>query len=135
MVIKAWQGCEGVFEDLTGLLTRCGEFLERLSSYVQTGMDSRLTRVACQHLGLFVEICDRALVLRKKHSLVKIFLKQLFLKDEYIKEVLDKMESVNDKELMLVTTQTWMSSNETAANSKETNMKLDSLVGDKNQQK
>lgn len=142
MVIEAWQGCEGVFEDLALLLTQCGEFLERLSYYIKTEMDAKLTRVACQHLSFFVEICDRALVLRKKHSRIKIIMKQLFLKDSDIQNALVKMANLYSKELGLVTAQTFRLTHETVTNSKDNlnltqkaNIKLDSLVDDRNQQK
>ena len=142
MVIEAWQGCEGVFEDLASLLSRCTEFLRRLSYYIKTRMDANLRKVACQHLSFFVEICDRVLALRRKHNRLKMVLGQLFLKDDSVKGALARMEGLYKEELGLVVAQTFRISNETAANSKDNlhltenaNTKLDSLLNDKNQQK
>ncbi len=142
MVIDAWQGCEGVFEDLALLLTQCTESLERLSYYIQTEMDAKLTRVACQQLSFFVEICDRILALRRRYSKIKVVMKQLFLKDHDIQDALGRMGNLYRKELGLVAAQTFRLGHETAAISKDNlhqtqnaNTKLDSLVDDKNQQK
>ena len=141
MVIEAWQGCEGVFEDLASLLERCTEFLTRLSHYTKTKMDASLRKVACQHLSFFVEICDRILELRKKHK-IKIFMRQLFLKDDSIKDALNRMENLYKEEVGLVAAQTFRISSETAADTKDNlhltenaNTKLDTLLNDKNKQK
>ncbi|CAJ2505515.1 Uu.00g129090.m01.CDS01 [Anthostomella pinea] len=105
-VIQAWQGYEGIFENLAELLEKCVEFLERLESY-KDRMDARLSRVACQNLRLFVQICDRTIKLRKKHSRFLAFTKQLFLSDDGIQDLLGMMEKLNAKESLLVNAQTY----------------------------
>ncbi|KAL7622040.1 hypothetical protein AAE478_007541 [Parahypoxylon ruwenzoriense] len=105
-VIQAWQGYEGIFESLAELLEKCVEFLERLESY-RGRMDLRLTRVACQNLRLFVEICDRTIKLRKKHTRFIAFTKQLFLNDNGIQDLLNMMDRLNTKESLLVNAQTY----------------------------
>ncbi|KAI1387286.1 uncharacterized protein F4822DRAFT_406000 [Hypoxylon trugodes] len=105
-VIQAWQGYEGIFENLAELLEKCTEFLERLESY-EGRMDARLTRVAVQNLRLFVEICDRTIKLRKKHTKFIAFTKQLFLNDNGIKDLLGMMDRLNAKESLLVNAQTY----------------------------
>ncbi|OTA62308.1 hypothetical protein K449DRAFT_395053 [Hypoxylon sp. EC38] len=105
-VIQAWQGYEGIFENLAELLEKCTEFLERLESY-EGRMDSRLRRVAVQNLRLFVEICDRTIRLRKKHSKFLAFTKQLFLNDNGINDLLSMMDRLNAKESLLVNAQTY----------------------------
>ncbi|KAI5861453.1 hypothetical protein GGS23DRAFT_598606 [Durotheca rogersii] len=105
-VIQAWQGYEGIFENLAELLEKCVEFLERLESY-QGRMDFRLTRVACQNLRLFVEICDRTIKLRRKHKRFLAFTKQLFLNDNGIQDLLSMMDRLNAKESLLVNAQTY----------------------------
>ncbi|KAI5918724.1 hypothetical protein F4810DRAFT_690771 [Camillea tinctor] len=105
-VIQAWQGYEGIFENLGELLEKCGEFLERLESY-QGRMDTRLCRLACQNLRLFVEICDRTIKLRKKHHRFLAFTKQLFLNDNGIQDLLGMMDRLNAKEALLVNAQTY----------------------------
>ncbi|KAI1078789.1 hypothetical protein F5B20DRAFT_591105 [Whalleya microplaca] len=105
-VIQAWRGYEGIFENLAELLEKCVEFLERLESY-QGRMDSKLSRLACQNLRLFVEICDRAIKLRRKHSRLFAFTKQLFLNDNGIQDLLSMMERLNAKESLLVNAQTY----------------------------
>lgn len=105
-VIQAWQGYEGMFENLAELLEKCTEFLERLESY-EGRMDARLTRVAVQNLRLFVEICDRTIKLRKKHTRFISFTKQLFLNDNGVQDLLSMMERLNSKESLLVSAQTY----------------------------
>ncbi|KAI1141311.1 hypothetical protein F5Y05DRAFT_256922 [Hypoxylon sp. FL0543] len=105
-VIQAWQGYEGIFENLAELLEKCTEFLERLESY-EGRMDARLRRVAVQNLRLFVEICDRTIKLRKKHSKFLAFTKQLFLNDNGINDLLGMMDRLNAKESLLVNAQTY----------------------------
>ncbi|KAJ8126198.1 hypothetical protein O1611_g7440 [Lasiodiplodia mahajangana] len=105
-VIQAWQGYEGTFENLAELLGKCVEFFERLQSY-QGRMDARLTRLASQNLRLFVEICDRTIKLRKKHTRFLRFTKQLFLCDDGVQDLLSMMEKLNSKEALLVGAQTY----------------------------
>ncbi|KAF5005699.1 hypothetical protein FDECE_7860 [Fusarium decemcellulare] len=136
-VIQAWQGYEGIFESLAGLLEKCIEFLDRLSYYAEPGMDSKLTKVACQHLQIFVEICDRTLKLRSKRSKFAAFMKQMFLNDDGVQDLLGAMQNLIDKERGLVSAQTWKSSNEAATNSRDgltlTRKMHTSLVDDRNQ--
>ncbi|KAK8006923.1 hypothetical protein PG989_000913 [Apiospora arundinis] len=105
-VIAAWQGYEGMFENLAELLERCSNFLERLD-YYNNKMDVRLTRVACQNLQLFVEICDHSIRLRKKHVKAFAFMKRLFLNDDNISGLLGMMDKLNNKENLLVNAQTY----------------------------
>ncbi|KAI2626925.1 hypothetical protein GGS26DRAFT_144955 [Hypomontagnella submonticulosa] len=105
-VIQAWQGYEGIFDNLAELLEKCTEFLERLESY-QGRMDARLTRVAVQNLRLFVEICDRTIKMRRKHNKFLAFTKQLFLNDSGIQDLLGMMDRLNAKESLLVNAQTY----------------------------
>ncbi|KAI2472939.1 hypothetical protein F4781DRAFT_294558 [Annulohypoxylon bovei var. microspora] len=105
-VIQAWQGYEGIFENLAELLEKCTEFLERLESY-EGRMDVRLKRVAVQNLRLFVEICDRTIKLRRKHNKFLAFTKQLFLNDNGINDLLGMMDRLNAKESLLVNAQTY----------------------------
>ncbi|KAI5455838.1 hypothetical protein BGZ63DRAFT_397450 [Mariannaea sp. PMI_226] len=105
-VIQAWRGYEGMFENLSELLEKCVEFLERLESY-RAKMDARLSRLACQNLQLFVEICDRMIKLRKKHNRFLAFTKNLFLNDDGVRELLGMMDRLNSKESLLVNAQTY----------------------------
>ncbi|KAF9773209.1 hypothetical protein IL306_009020 [Fusarium sp. DS 682] len=136
-VIQAWQGYEGIFESLAGLLEKCIEFLDRLTYYADFGMDSKLTKVACQHLQVFVDICDRTLRLRSKRNKFAAFMKQMFLNDDGVQDLLVAMKNLIDKEHGLVSAQTWKSSNEAAANSRDglslTRNVHASLVDDRNQ--
>ncbi|KAK7216486.1 hypothetical protein V2G26_004489 [Clonostachys chloroleuca] len=118
-VIQAWQGYEGIFDSLTSLLEKCVEFMDRLSIYTQGGMDSKLTMVACLHLQIFVEICDRCLKLRRKRQKLAAFMKQLFLNDDGVQGLLASMSGLIDKERGLVAAQTWKSSIEAAENSRD----------------
>ncbi|KAF7559874.1 hypothetical protein G7046_g4295 [Stylonectria norvegica] len=118
-VIQAWQGYEGIFESLASLLEKCSEFLDRLTYYAAAGMDAKLTKVACQHLQFFVEICDRSIKMRLKRHKFAAFMKQLFLNDDGVQDLLAGMKNLVDKERGLVDAQTWKSSNEAASNSRD----------------
>ncbi|KAI1178306.1 hypothetical protein F4777DRAFT_538203 [Nemania sp. FL0916] len=104
--IQAWQGYEGTFENLGELLERCMDFFERLQSY-QGRMDAKLMRLASQNLRLFVEICDRIIKLRKKHTRLVRFMQQLFLNDDGVQDLLGMMTKLNSKEALLVSAQTY----------------------------
>ncbi|KAK2127733.1 hypothetical protein NOF04DRAFT_1345276 [Fusarium oxysporum II5] len=130
-------GYEGIFESLASLLEKCIEFLERLTYYTDYGMDSKLTKIACQHLQIFVDICDHTLKLRSKWSKFAASMKQMFLNDDGVQELLGAMKNLVEKEHGLVSAQTWKSSNEAAANSKDglnlTRNMHTSLVDDRKQ--
>ncbi|KAL5343425.1 hypothetical protein BJX70DRAFT_169222 [Aspergillus crustosus] len=120
MVIQAWQGYQGVFESLATLLERCGQYMSRLEYYIRGGLDAKLAKVACQHLQLFVEICDRAIKLRRsKRRKLIVFTKLLFLNDNDIEDLLHKMNSLVDEEGRLVTAQTFSFAAETAVSTRE----------------
>ncbi|KAF7550248.1 hypothetical protein G7Z17_g5864 [Cylindrodendrum hubeiense] len=116
-VIQAWQGYEGMLDNLAELLEKCMEFLDRLEYYNEK-MDARLTRVACQNLQLFVEICDRTIKLRKKHTRFLAFTKMLFLNDDGIQDLLGMMDRLNSKESLLVAAQTFEIVSDSADNIK-----------------
>ncbi|GAP82873.1 putative neutral amino acid permease protein [Rosellinia necatrix] len=137
-VIQAWRGYEGMFESLGGLLEQCGEFLDRLTYYTASRMDATMTKVACRHLHLFVEICDRILKLNRTRSKIKAFTKQLFLGDDGVQDLLGRMNNLVNQEHRLASAQTFKFSNEAAENSrdnlvltKRTDTKLDILMKDK----
>ncbi|KAF4338040.1 neutral amino acid permease [Fusarium beomiforme] len=136
-VIQAWQGYEGIFESLASLLEECIEFLERLTYYVDSGMDSKLTKLACQHLQIFVDICDHTLRLRSKRSKFTAFMRQMFLNDDGVQDLLGAMKNLIEKEHGLLSAQTWKSSNEAAVNLRDglslTRNMHASLVDDRNQ--
>lgn len=109
-VIQAWQGYEGIFENLAELLDRCVSFLERLI-YYDGRMDVRLAHIACQNLHLFVMICDHTIHLRKKRFKALAFVKQFFLNDNDIQGLLGEMDKLNAKENLLVSAQTLQNTN------------------------
>ncbi|OJJ36091.1 hypothetical protein ASPWEDRAFT_156490 [Aspergillus wentii DTO 134E9] len=135
-VINAFENCESVFEDLAQLLDKCADHLDRLGHYMKGGMDTKLTKVAYQHLQLFVAICERTLKLRdSRWATFKTFMKISFLAENDIQDLLGKMESLVDKEGRLVAAQTFNFASEAAANSKanltishQMHSKLDTLI-------
>ncbi|KAE8163699.1 hypothetical protein BDV40DRAFT_299237 [Aspergillus tamarii] len=138
-VIQAWQGYQGIFEELAGLLEKCTEYLGRLEYHVHGGMDAKLSKVACQHLLLFVEICDRTVKLRSKRRKLLAGAKILFLQDNGVNDLLTRMESLVDKENRLVVAQTFALASDAATNSKA-NLSLmqglvDSFAEDRAEQK
>ncbi|KAL2809195.1 hypothetical protein BJX63DRAFT_370382 [Aspergillus granulosus] len=139
MVIQAWQGYQGVFESLATLLEKCGQYMSRLQYYIEGGMDAKLAKVACQHLQLFVEICDRAIKLRRsKRRKLIVFTKLLFLNDNDIEDLLTKMDGLVDEEGRLVAAQTFSFASETVVSTRENlaisravNSKLDMLIANR----
>ncbi|KAK1147409.1 hypothetical protein N8T08_001491 [Aspergillus melleus] len=142
LVIHAWQGYRDVFESLAGLLDKCSQYLSRLEYYIRGGMDARLAKVACQHLQLFVEICDRTIKLRhSKRRKLMVFSKFFFLNDNDIQDLLDKMDSLIDREGRLVTAQTFSFASQAAVGTKENlviskavNSKIDMLIANRSDQ-
>ena len=66
-------------------------------------MDSKLTKVACQHLQIFIAICDRTVALREsKLAKLKMFTSNFFLGDKTVSPLLDDMRSLVDRERGLV---------------------------------
>ncbi|RYP75899.1 hypothetical protein DL771_002163 [Monosporascus sp. 5C6A] len=126
-VIQAWQNYEGMFENLAELLEKCADFLTRLR-YYEDNMDANLSRLACQNLRIFVEICDRAIRLRKKHTRLIRFTKLLFLNDDGIQDLLGMMEKLNKKEMPLVNAQIFKTVMENAG-------KLDLALEEQRQQR
>ncbi|OGM48435.1 hypothetical protein ABOM_003378 [Aspergillus bombycis] len=127
-VIQAWQGYQGIFEELAGLLEKCTEYLGRLEYHVHGGMDAKLSKVACQHLLLFVEICDRTVKLRSRRRKLLAGVKILFLQDNGVTDLLARMESLVDKENRLVVAQTFALASDAAANSKANLTLMQGLV-------
>ncbi|KAB8271474.1 hypothetical protein BDV30DRAFT_146199 [Aspergillus minisclerotigenes] len=127
-VIQAWQGYQGIFEELAGLLEKCTEYLGRLEYHVHGGMDMKLSKVACQHLLLFVEICDRTVKLRSKRRKLLAGAKILFLQDNGVTDLLARMESLVDKENRLVVAQTFALASDAATNSKANLALMQGLV-------
>ena len=83
-------------------------------------MDAKLTKVACQHLQLFVEICDRTIELRhSKRKKLRVFSKLLFLDENGIDDLLQKMASLVDQEGRLVTAQMFNFVSEAVTNTQQ----------------
>ncbi|KAI0477811.1 hypothetical protein GGR56DRAFT_665620 [Xylariaceae sp. FL0804] len=120
-VIKAWQGYEGIFANLSELLEKCVEFLDRFGLYAGH-MDAKLAHLACQNLQLFVDVCEHCIKLRQKHNKLFAFAKQLFLNDDGIQDILGTMDRLNSKESLLVNAQTYKIVSESAEDIK--------LIGD-----
>ena len=107
IVIEAWQSYSGMLESLADVLERCTNFLDRFSNYTKMHMDIKLRRVASQQLELFIEICEYMMQLKKsKRSRLAAMAKTVFLNEDGVQELLDKMQNLNDKELGLVASQT-----------------------------
>ncbi|KAL4906693.1 hypothetical protein BDW74DRAFT_136595 [Aspergillus multicolor] len=136
MVIHTWQDYQGVFESLATLLEKCSQYFSRLEYHIQGRMDAKLAKVAVQHLQLFVEICDRTIKLRRsKRRKLSVFTKLLFLNDNDIADLLEKMKSLVDEEGRLVAAQTFsfaaqavVSTRENLAISRAVNSKIDMLI-------
>lgn len=106
-VIKAYKTYNGILESLTDLLGRCLDFFDRFINYTKTAMSTNLKHIACEQLKLFIEVCDHTLKLRH-NKISRIFetAKIVFLSDDGVKELLEKMKILNEKEFGLVISQT-----------------------------
>ncbi|KXH53345.1 hypothetical protein CSAL01_01283 [Colletotrichum salicis] len=125
-VIGAWQSYSAVFESLAELLEKCAQFLERLPYYDR--MDASLRKVACCQLKLFIDVCDRTLQLKPKRRKIEMFFCQLFLDDDFIKDLLGQMENLTAREHRLVSAQSLKAGQDAAKASKESVTKLDTLI-------
>ncbi|KAK7441300.1 hypothetical protein Landi51_10221 [Colletotrichum acutatum] len=125
-VIGAWQSYSAVFESLAELLEKCAQFLERLPYY--DGMDASLRKVACCQLKLFIDVCDRTLQLKPKRRKIEMFFRQLFLDDDFMKDLLVQMENLTAREHRLVSAQSLKAGQDAAKASKESVVKLDTLI-------
>ncbi|KAK3990471.1 hypothetical protein QBC44DRAFT_64182 [Cladorrhinum sp. PSN332] len=105
-VIQAYQGYQGIFQSLEGLLEKCFQFLQRLS-YYKSKMDTTLRKVICEHLALFVEICEYIISLRGKRTRFKAFMKTTFLGDSHVQALLENMENLKGHEFGLLHAQTF----------------------------
>ncbi|KAL4882640.1 hypothetical protein BJY04DRAFT_217136 [Aspergillus karnatakaensis] len=134
-VIQAWKGYQAIFEELATLLSKCAEFLERLEYHIKAKMDKNLSRVAAQHLLLFVEICSRTVRLRSKKSRLKAFSKIFFMQEDSVADLLEQMQRLVDKENRLVGAQTLALAAEAAEASQATlavtQGLVDTLAGEK----
>lgn len=91
-------------------------------------MDTKLSKVACQHLLLFVEICDRTVKLRSKRRKLLAGARILFLQDNGVTDLLARMESLVDEENRLVVAQTSVLASDAATNSKANLALMQGLV-------
>ncbi|KAJ6098213.1 hypothetical protein N7499_002587 [Penicillium canescens] len=100
-VISAWKGYIEAFEVLNGLLEDCAEFLNRLPSYSQGGMDANLCRVTSKTLGIFVDICGRALKLKtSRSSKIVMFAKIAFLDKGDFSDLRADMDKNTQREML-----------------------------------
>ncbi|KAK4163771.1 hypothetical protein QBC43DRAFT_300981 [Cladorrhinum sp. PSN259] len=120
-VIQAYQGYQGMFKSLEGLLDECFQFLERLTFY--KSMDAFLRKVICRHLSLFVEICEYTISLRRKRNQFKAFMSNTFTGDTHVKDLLERMENLKGREFGLVHAQT-------LSTAKTVEVKVDSMGED-----
>ncbi len=74
------------------------------SRRVQEGAhEPKLTKVACQHLQIFIAVCSRTVQLREsKLAKVKMFVSVFFSEDKIISGLLQQMKVLADKERGLV---------------------------------
>jgi hypothetical protein len=102
-------------------------------------MDAKLSKVACQHLLLFVEICDRTVKLRSKRRKLLAGVKILFLQNNGAADLLAGMESLVGKENRLLVAQAFALASDAATSSKAnlalTQGLVDSLAEDRAEQK
>lgn len=84
-------------------------------------MNAKLTDVACQVLQLFVSVCDHAMKIRHSGRFkFKTFMKIAFFNQDDFKGLIGEMDSLTDKEQLLVLAQTYEKASKAAEYSKNT---------------
>ncbi len=83
-------------------------------------MGPKLTKVACQHLQIFVAVCERTVKLRNsRFDRLKLFTATFFLGDKTVGPLMDKMRALIDRERGLVASLTFRFAAEAVQHSRE----------------
>jgi hypothetical protein len=98
-------------------------------------MDATLKTIACQQLSLFVEVCDHTLGLRRKRDRFKALAKKLFLSDDGVQALLERMKRMIENERGVVAAQTFLGVNRMERDMGEVRNVLDLQMEDRAEQK
>lgn len=103
-IINAYKSYQNVFESLNAVFSRCLEYLDRLSRYAKGNqMTAGLTRLSCDVLRFFAEVCEKALRIRKDRLFkLKTMAMGAFLDMNDFSEMLDTMDQFTKKESLEV---------------------------------
>jgi hypothetical protein len=98
-VICAWQEYQSVYDTLNGLFKECTRFLTRLEEYARGGMNKPMSNIVCRALKHFVDICDRAVMLRTSRWFkTKTAIRISFLSRNEFRDLMDLMEDITTEE-------------------------------------
>lgn len=103
-IINAYKSYQSVFESLNAVFSRCLEYLDRLSRYAKGNqMTAGLTRLSCDVLRFFAEVCEKALRIRKDRLFkLKTMAMGAFLDMNDFSDMLDTMDEFTTKESLEV---------------------------------
>ena len=128
-MINAWEDYQSVFETLARVFDRCAACLGRLQEYTNGGMTPKLSKIACQQLELFVNVCDRSLALRRsRRARFKTFMTNTLFSENDVSDLLENMEGLVSKEQLMAAAVVYNRVSETLTNTRI-------LVDDKAEQK
>lgn len=117
-VISAYKDYQSIFGTLNTLFTRCIDFLGRLPNYVKGKMSRGLSKVSCDVMRLFVNICDKALSLQKSPLFkLKTIAKITFLSENEFSGFIDEMAELTETEKLEALTGIYLNSAVAAENS------------------
>ncbi|KAL2858593.1 hypothetical protein BJY01DRAFT_230757 [Aspergillus pseudoustus] len=118
-VICAWQGYQSVYDTLKDLFGECTGFLDRLPEYARGGMNKSMSNIVCRALRHFVEVCERAVLLRSSRWFkTKTALGIAFLSRNEFKDLTDKMNSLTSSEAKQAVATMYANTGETNRNVK-----------------
>jgi len=102
-IINAYKSYQSIYDALNELFEKCVEFIERLNGYIHAKMSPKLTKLSCDVLRHFVNVCDKALRFRRSRLFkLKTMGKVAFLSQNEFSGLLNDMEELTKKESLQV---------------------------------
>jgi hypothetical protein len=135
-VIGAWQEYQSVFDVLTDLFAECTKFLSRLREYVEGGMDKAMSNITCRALQHFVEICERAVMLRTSRRFKTMTIIRIaFLSKNEFRDLMDGMNCITKEEIEQATARIYRNTQESTGLVKMSHKLLEDEAGERAQDK
>ncbi|KAL2788162.1 hypothetical protein BJX66DRAFT_340553 [Aspergillus keveii] len=131
-VIGAWQEYQSVFDVLTDLFAECTKFLSRLREYVEGGMDKAMSNITCRALQHFVEICERAVMLRTSRRFKTMTIIRIaFLSKNEFRDLMDGMNRITKEEIEQATARIYRNTQESTGLVKMSHKLLEDEAGER----
>ncbi|RMJ27317.1 hypothetical protein PHISP_01831 [Aspergillus sp. HF37] len=108
-VINAYQGYQAAFESLADLFKQCTDYLNRLPYQIEGKMDAKLTKIAAQHLDLFIGTCEVAIDMQDSvKQRIKMAFQVAFTGEDRIQPLMADMNILLQREDRMISSQTFM---------------------------